>query len=77
MAKILIIVGLSIAALGVLVWFAQFLPENLRPFNLPGDIRIERDGFKLYVPITTMILISLLGTGVLWLIRFFSGGSNG
>lgn len=28
--------------------------------RLPGDIVINRPGFKLYIPITTMILISLL-----------------
>lgn len=28
--------------------------------RLPGDIRIERDGFRFYFPITTMILLSLL-----------------
>lgn len=39
--------------------------------RLPGDVRIERPGFRMYVPITTMILVSLLLTiGVNLLRRF-------
>jgi hypothetical protein len=72
-AKLLVVVGLGVAALGGLVWLTQYLPENLRPFRLPGDIRIERDGFTFYFPITTMVLLSLLGTGVLWLVRWCRG----
>ena len=37
--------------------------------RLPGDIRVEKENFKFYFPITTMILFSLLGTLILWLIR--------
>lgn len=59
-AKLLIIVGLGVLVLGLLTWLAQALPENLRPFRLPGDIRIERGGVRFYFPITTMILLSLL-----------------
>jgi hypothetical protein len=72
-AKLLVVLGLGIAALGGLVWLAQYLPESLRPFRLPGDIRIERDGFTFYFPITTMLLLSLFGTGLLWLIRWSKG----
>ena len=36
--------------------------------RLPGDIRIERDGFAFYFPITTMVLISIIASLVLrWL----------
>jgi hypothetical protein len=72
-AKILVGIGLGIAALGGLVWLSQYLPGNVRLFRLPGDIRIERDGFTFYFPITTMLLLSLLGTGVLWLVRRWKG----
>jgi hypothetical protein len=37
--------------------------------RLPGDIRIERENFKLYFPLTTMIILSLLLTLILWIIR--------
>lgn len=71
--KLLIALGLGVAALGVVVWAAQSLPENLRPFHLPGDIRIEREGFRFYFPITTMILLSLAATGLMALIRWWRG----
>lgn len=73
MGKTLIIIGLCIVALGILVWLGQYLPESLRPFHLPGDIRIERDGVRFYFPITTMILFSLLLSAVLWLLRWWQG----
>ena len=40
--------------------------------KLPGDIRIERENFRFYFPVVTCILISLVLTGIMWLIRFFS-----
>ncbi|HMN05619.1 MAG TPA: DUF2905 domain-containing protein [Flavobacteriales bacterium] len=39
--------------------------------NLPGDIRIEREGFRMYVPITTMLLLSAVLSGLMWLLRRF------
>jgi len=71
--KTLVILGLAVAALGGLVWLSQYLPGSFRPFRLPGDIRIQRDGFTFYFPITTMLLLSLLGTGVLWVLRRWKG----
>ncbi|MGD8317197.1 MAG: DUF2905 domain-containing protein [Myxococcales bacterium] len=73
LGKTLMVLGLAIAAVGGLVWLSQYLPSSLRPFRLPGDIRIERDGFTFYFPITTMVLLSLLGTGILWLVRRWKG----
>jgi len=37
--------------------------------RLPGDIVIERENFKIYFPITTMILISLALSLIFWLFR--------
>jgi hypothetical protein len=37
--------------------------------RLPGDIVIEREGFRLYIPIGTSILISVAITLILWLVR--------
>jgi hypothetical protein len=73
LAKLLIAAGLGIAALGTLVWLSQLLPTGFRPFRLPGDIRVVRDGFSFYMPITTMVLLSLLMSGVLWLVRWWRG----
>lgn len=37
--------------------------------RLPGDIRIEREGFGFYFPITTGLVVSAVATLVLWLLR--------
>ena len=36
--------------------------------RLPGDIIVDRDGFVLYLPITTSILVSVLLSLILWLV---------
>ena len=37
--------------------------------KLPGDIVVRRDGFTFYFPIVTSILLSLILSGILWLLR--------
>lgn len=69
LAKILIIAGLLLVAMGLVVWLAQGHLSWLG--RLPGDIRMERPGMKFYFPITTMILASVLLTVLLWIIRRF------
>jgi hypothetical protein len=39
---------------------------------LPGDIAVERENFKFYFPVVTSIVISVLLTGIMWLVRFFA-----
>ncbi len=57
-AKWIIIVGVVILFVGMAFYFfGDYLKWIGR---LPGDIRIERENFKFYFPITTMILLSLL-----------------
>ncbi len=64
--KIIIVVGLIVVIIGTIVYFAG---DKLNWFGrLPGDIRIEKENFRLYFPITTMIIISIVGS---LLIRFF------
>jgi hypothetical protein len=60
---ILVAVGLAVAAIGALVWLGVPLGR------LPGDLVIERPGFRLYVPITTSILLSGAFMLVSWLLR--------
>ena len=67
-AWILIIVGLLIAIIGGLWMLA---PGGTWLGRLPGDIAIERGNFHFYFPLTTGILISLLLTGIVWLVRYF------
>lgn len=66
-AKYLVLIGLLIIIIGI-IWY--FVGDRLHWLgNLPGDIRIKREGFNLYFPLTTGILISVLLNLILWLIR--------
>lgn len=68
--RLLLIIGLVITFTGlVLLAAGRFFPWL---GNLPGDIRIERENFKLYFPLTTMILLSVIGSIILnVIIRIF------
>lgn len=68
-AWILISVGLLIAGIGLFWLLGPSIPWLGK---LPGDINIERDNFQFYFPLTTCILLSLLLSGIVWLIRYFS-----
>ncbi len=59
LGKMLVLVGLVLAAFGALLWLGGKLPWL---GWLPGDIRIDREHFKFYFPLTTCILISILLT---------------
>jgi hypothetical protein len=59
LGRLLVAAGLALAMLGVLVLLSPRLPWLGR---LPGDFRIARDGFSLFVPLTTCVLLSLLLT---------------
>jgi len=65
MSRALIVLGLLLVIAG-LAW--PWL-SKLGLFRLPGDIVIERDGFRFYFPITTMVLISLVLSLIVWLLR--------
>jgi hypothetical protein len=65
MQKTLITLGILIL-LGGLLWpWLGKLPFG----RLPGDIIIDRPGFKLFFPITSMLIVSGLLSLVLWLFR--------
>ncbi|HEX8037747.1 MAG TPA: DUF2905 domain-containing protein [Chryseosolibacter sp.] len=66
MGKILIIAGAILVVAGLIVQFAPKLPF---PGKLPGDIVIDKGNFKLYFPIATSILISLVLSLILFLIN--------
>ena len=58
--RLLLIIGLAIAFCGFVILIAtRYLPWL---GNLPGDFRIEGEKYKIYFPLATMILISILGT---------------
>jgi len=61
----LVVAGLVLAATGVLFVVADRFGFKLG--RLPGDVFIQRGNLRVYVPIATSILLSLLLTLVLWL----------
>ena len=63
MGRTLIIVGLVIAAAGLLITMG--VPIG----RLPGDFTIRRGNFSFYVPLATSIIASIVLTLILWLLR--------
>jgi hypothetical protein len=60
LGKYIIFIGIFIIAIGAIVYFFH---DKLHWIGkLPGDIRVEKENFKFYFPLTTMILLSLLLT---------------
>jgi hypothetical protein len=67
--KYIVLIGLAIVVIGVLVYF---LRDKLHWVGrLPGDIRIEKENFRFYFPITTMIIVSVLLTIIIRVVRKF------
>jgi uncharacterized protein HemY len=67
--KYVILAGCLIIILGIIIYFFH---DKLHWIGrLPGDIRIERENFNFYFPVTTMILFSLAAGAVIYFIRKF------
>ena len=66
MGKLFLVLGLGMTALGLILWL---LGRAGIP-GLPGDIRYESDKVKVYFPIVTCIVLSILLTGGMWLVHF-------
>jgi uncharacterized protein HemY len=67
LGKILITIGAILVIAGLIIYFAGNRLSWIG--HLPGDIRIEKDNFRFYFPITTMILISVILTFIFWIVR--------
>ena len=65
MATSLIVTGIVLVAFGL----AWTVGERLGLGRLPGDIVIERDGMRIYLPITTSLVISVVLSLALWLLN--------
>ena len=63
MGKVLIFVGLALAVLGA-IWLVG---ERLGLGRLPGDIVIEREGLRIYLPLMTSLIVSVGLSLLLWL----------
>ena len=65
--KYIIMAGVMIILLGVIIYFFH---DKLNWIGrLPGDIRIEKENFKFYFPITSMIIFSVLITIIIQIVR--------
>jgi hypothetical protein len=66
LGRILIFAGLALLLAGVVVTLAgRFTPLG----RLPGDVVYRKGNFTFYFPIVTSILLSLLLTGLMWLLN--------
>ena len=61
--------GLVLVALGLLVWSGALSWFG----RLPGDLAVERGNLRVYVPITSMVLLSIGLSALLWVLRRFLG----
>ena len=71
LGRLLLVLGLAIAAAGLLLMFWDRIPGLSRiPFGkLPGDITVEREGFRFSFPIVTCLVVSGVLSLLLWLFR--------
>ena len=70
MGKMLVVLGIVIAGLGVGLNFFDKIPSLGK---LPGDISIKRENFQLFFPITSSVIISFVISTVLWLFSYLKG----
>lgn len=69
LGKQLIIIGGMVVILGIVLYFFS---DKLRWFGrLPGDIRIEKENVRFYFPVTSMLIISLVISLLLYGFRKF------
>ncbi len=66
LGRSLVVLGVVIAAIGAVLIVGPRIPYLGR---LPGDIRIERDGLTIYIPLATMLLVSIIASVVLGLLN--------
>ena len=69
LGKLLILAGLALAALGVGVRLVA--RTGFR--GLPGDVAYRGEHVRVYVPVVSCVVLSVIGTGVLWLWRWWAG----
>jgi hypothetical protein len=64
---LLVGLGVAIVLIGLLVWTGAFAWFG----RLPGDVRIERESVRVYFPIASMLVISVVLSLLLYLVRRF------
>ena len=63
----IVVAGVVIVLVGLLVWTGALSWFG----RLPGDIRVERPNMRMYIPITSMLLLSVVISVVLAIVRRF------
>jgi len=63
--RTLVILGTTLIVAGLIWPWLRRMPL----FHLPGDIVIDRPGFKFFFPLTTMLLVSVVISLLTWLMR--------
>ena len=67
--KYILLIGLGVIVIGALIYFFH---DKLHWIGrLPGDIRVEKENFRFYFPITTMIILSIIVTVLIRVARKF------
>jgi hypothetical protein len=67
--KYILIAGVIIVAAGIIIYF--FLDYFKWIGRLPGDFRIEKENFRFYFPLATMIILSLVITIIINILKRF------
>ena len=71
LGKLIILMGLGLIAIGVIISLIGKWPSEGSGLGwlgrLPGDIFIKRDNFTLYFPLSTSVIISIVGSLLLYL----------
>ena len=65
MNRLLIALGALLVLAGLLWPWLKKVPW----FHLPGDIVIDRPGMKIFIPLATMVIVSLVLSAVAWVVR--------
>jgi hypothetical protein len=69
LGPIVVAAGVAVALVGLLLWVGALSWFG----RLPGDLRWESDRARVYVPITSMLIVSLVLSGAAWLLRRWLG----
>lgn len=68
LGRSLVAIALVLLVLGLLLMIGPLLPGLGWLGKLPGDLRIQRPGLRLYLPVTSCTLVSLVLSALLWLL---------
>ena len=67
MQKLLITIGIVLLVAGIAWPYLSKIPL----FRLPGDIVIDKPNFKMFIPVTSMLLISIVLSLIVWIVKKF------